>query len=835
MDREYKTDLYYAKYKPGSSLTPFYEDTQIGDVQDRYGIKYAIMKSFKDGRNADVEPRPLTEEHVKAFLKNELEDIALDSSALEQCIVVALIDNVNGDVGDFVASGGVAPRKKDNMLGWLKGRQYALYVLKHDGDAKNGVKVQHITHLRSKAMEERIVKVEKHIVEFVTSSMLVEELPYSRLLLLPKSTLKIFPQHPSTKDTMCTKLQPTTLAAEAERAAGDDGASGVGIKPAPELFTQAATRPRRSVSSAAAAAAAVSAAAETLMVEESEALEKVAGYQKKMVRVGQGLASEYDVQMYADVNGNVLQLGTFGIDAECMHRWFGVLSLGLPNPLDFETMTKYGGAPNTFPTSMIKNQGPTWLIRMWGPPAGTPISSKLEAGVLLSKEALEGLTQVDSEFLTKRGPLHFALWKGVCECSAGYMQPPSLKCGDIVAVKHAKAVSRHQYGVVLALGQLTNDDAQFSATARGSWLPGLNAILVCPVKEDGIVKVEKSEIVILHRRGVRKVDISDTDLLRFFQTGNRANDGEAHYNRWLQATNTLNAVHDWLKDPVLTDETMYKPQSGGNALFIFRPPEEEIDATAAKTPATKRLPPSKAASARGGAPKRAKAAKEAAPAEPAGAQGRRTVVHHSTDPAILDGGADDDDAHLFNVGGGGGGGGGGDDGGDGGGGGGGGNNAARGGTISPLTALMKAAGDNLYNAANASGSGAQIQVNTTQIADAIAARLSGAAQATTDSAQKAARQAAASSEHLHNAVRELRDARQTEAVLAMERQLEAERSANVTHSSNMMEAMKMLNSAHEQARRRFLFSCALGGAHVSPPVCARARARRRTNASGRQR
>ena len=64
-----------------------YEDTQIGDVQDRYGIKYAIMKSFKDGRNADVEPRPLTEEHVKAFLRNELEDIALDSSAVEQCIV----------------------------------------------------------------------------------------------------------------------------------------------------------------------------------------------------------------------------------------------------------------------------------------------------------------------------------------------------------------------------------------------------------------------------------------------------------------------------------------------------------------------------------------------------------------------------------------------------------------------------------------------------------------------------------------------------------------------------------------------------------------------------
>ena len=79
-------------------------------------------------------------------------------------------------------------------------------------------------------------------------------------------------------------------------------------------------------------------------------------------------------------------------------------------------------------------------------------------GVALDAHALEGLQHVDEIDLLnglQRPYLRLCMYSALIEAGAGYFPEPALYSGVWVEVVGAKATSRHQFGVVAAIAQVS--------------------------------------------------------------------------------------------------------------------------------------------------------------------------------------------------------------------------------------------------------------------------------------------------------------------------------------------------------------------------------------------
>ena len=187
------------------------------------------------------------------------------------------------------------------------------------------------------------------------------------------------------------ELRPTTTAAAAAAAACAEEAEVEAAVAAANFAERQLTLRRSRPGSSESAAAAGD-------LEAALALEELGG----LVRAATA-TSDGDKQLYADDAVVVLKLGPFGIKRDGLGRFFGLKDEMTPSSLRFDDMSAYAGAQNTFPTSLVKGPGRTWLARLMRSPPGAKCTDKLEAGVVLDAQALEGLAEVDTGDLLELG------------------------------------------------------------------------------------------------------------------------------------------------------------------------------------------------------------------------------------------------------------------------------------------------------------------------------------------------------------------------------------------------------------------------------------------------
>ena len=215
----------------------------------------------------------------------------------------------------------------------------------------------------------------------------ISELPFRRLFLLSRRNM-------TTLSSMGgIQLHPTTTAAAAAAAAAV-------VVAEVEAAAEAADASERQHSLRARPGSSESAGDQGDLgdLEAAYALEEIGSRVRSATATADG-----DKQLYADDADVVLKLGPFGIKRDGLGRFFGLKDEMSPNSLQFDDMSKYAGAQNTFPTALVKGPGRTWLARLLRSPPGAKCTDKMEAGVVLDAPSLEGLTEVDTVDLLKLG------------------------------------------------------------------------------------------------------------------------------------------------------------------------------------------------------------------------------------------------------------------------------------------------------------------------------------------------------------------------------------------------------------------------------------------------
>ena len=113
----------------------------------------------------------------------------------------------------------------------------------------------------------------------------------------------------------------------------------------------------------------------------------------------------------------------------------------------FEDME--GSDYRNWPTQVIRGSGShLYYARLTQAPPGTPVTPKLETGVGLKLENLQGTSTVDTSGIFSPTKKEFMLifHKGVIEMARG-KGVPKIAAGQFAKVKHATATSPHLYGV----------------------------------------------------------------------------------------------------------------------------------------------------------------------------------------------------------------------------------------------------------------------------------------------------------------------------------------------------------------------------------------------------
>ena len=424
---------------------PWYDNTNVKYVRCRYGVKFALMHGISAARTEDLEPRQLQVQDVRAFANNDwggLPLVRIDAESAPQGsravsamtgapivgLAVAIIADVFANVDDLRAAGGVSPRNKSKMREYIAKNHFTLAYIIRDGDMSQSVRMHYPFNL---------------IACNIPGEVSIEDLPYNRMLLFSQQQLEVL------NDKCMLRLSATTHA-ELDKAAAakerDDADAAVQVADAADRAATLRSSPSRPACANA----------------EVAAGEDAAGLRTALVSTYDG-----DVKLMAARDDVVIQLGPFGIKRDGLSKFFGLREGMIPNVFRFEDMEMYSGAPNAFPTQLVKNSGREWFVRILRVPPGTPLLDRMPVGVVLEKETFTQMTEIDEDDLFKvKDTIHLAIYPAMMEQGHGWMSAPTLKAGEFFQVTHSTCSWRHQYGIVIAVCQVTHEDAALVG-ARG--------------------------------------------------------------------------------------------------------------------------------------------------------------------------------------------------------------------------------------------------------------------------------------------------------------------------------------------------------------------------------
>ena len=207
--------------------------------------------------------------------------------------------------------------------------------------------------------------------------------------------------------------------------------------------------------------------------------------------------------------------------------------------------------------------GPDFLVNVFSSVDKSTV--RREVGIKLLASNMAGLVNVDASSLVPsatdahaargRG-IEPALWQGVLGSARGKIGV-QIGTGQMVRRKSATASESHRHGVVVGLLQQTDAGANYA-----KWLPGLWVITAFAVERGAAAAAAAAtpcttEIVLLPRRSVEVVAPNLEQATDAFESSHNAGDGAEQMALWRTQPEFAAKVNEWLKCPVLSDDTVY--------------------------------------------------------------------------------------------------------------------------------------------------------------------------------------------------------------------------------------------------------------------------------------
>ena len=272
------------------------------------------------------------------------------------------------------------------------------------------------------------------------------------------------------------------------------------------------------------------------------------------MRVAQPLAELHVAGSAVDGEAKFLQLGDLEIPWDDLTSWHGPL-VGMDNNFLEPFDDLEGGDYRNWPTQVIRGSGShLYYARLTQAPPGTAVSNKLETGVGLKLENLQGMSTVDTSSIFSATKKEFMLifHKGAIEMARG-KGVPKIAAGQFAKVKHATATSPHLYGLVVAVAHTPESVPNF--------LGGVRVVLAMAVADANatVATGDKGvEMVFLERSQIEPQPEQTDHLHMHFSTHSTRPQGPINMKAWAKSDMAKRAATAFLANPMLTDTNTYK-------------------------------------------------------------------------------------------------------------------------------------------------------------------------------------------------------------------------------------------------------------------------------------